>query len=313
MASSVDLLVLGAGAAGTACAIHAAAAGLQAAIVSAAIPRERPGETLHPGVEPVLDQLGVGDAVRAAGWLRHAGHLVGPDRRFIAYGEDARGPWHGFQAPTAQFDELLRARCRALGVRFICGAAEALLHDSSPNGHRVAGVQVAGHDVRALVTVDATGPARFAKKQLRLDERVTGPKRVTASGWLWLAPIQDSVCAWVWGPRATAKSDRRSVLADLLGAADPGRVRGTVASSSIVEHAGAPAHLLFAGDAAFSLSPLAGRGVLRALLMGIMAADTAARIVACPTGLNGVTGSYQQWLTKWFEHEAAAVQEVHPF
>src|ERR671912_112931 len=64
-------------------------------------PRYWPGETLPPGFEPIFAQLGVTNAIEAAGFIRHRGTWVtwsGP-RRFDSFGGDRDGPWLGFQAP----------------------------------------------------------------------------------------------------------------------------------------------------------------------------------------------------------------------
>src|SRR5688572_9625150 len=119
------VVVVGAGPGGGAAAIVAAQAGLRVTLLDAGVaPRERPGETLHPGVEPLFDRLGIGDDVRAAGFVRHAGLSVRWERAltFVPYGADERGAWRGFQAWRATLDAIFERRARALGVEVIRGA-----------------------------------------------------------------------------------------------------------------------------------------------------------------------------------------------
>src|SRR5437016_2714483 len=83
---SVNILVIGGGPGGIAVAITAAQHGLRVAIVEReAFPRHRPGETLHPGVEPLLRQLGVWQEVERLSFLRHAGTHVtwGGEPQFV--------------------------------------------------------------------------------------------------------------------------------------------------------------------------------------------------------------------------------------
>src|SRR4051794_25366150 len=75
-----DLLIIGAGPAGCAAAISARRHGLTVMMLEAsAQPRRVPGETLHPGIEPLFARLGVAAQVARAGFHRHAGIRIGWD------------------------------------------------------------------------------------------------------------------------------------------------------------------------------------------------------------------------------------------
>jgi hypothetical protein len=60
-------------------------------------------------VELHFAQLGVADAVLAAGFTRHLGTWVAwpGSRRFDPFGADSNGPWQGFQAPREELDRIL--------------------------------------------------------------------------------------------------------------------------------------------------------------------------------------------------------------
>ena len=112
-----DVVVVGGGPAGGAAAIACAARGLRVVLLQRdAAELDRPGETLHPGVEPLLAQLGVADRLAEVTGARPAGIWIewGGPRRFEPYGEDADGPWRGFQVSRAAFDTLLLERAREL-------------------------------------------------------------------------------------------------------------------------------------------------------------------------------------------------------
>ncbi len=69
--SRYDVIILGGGPAGSATAIICAQHGLQVALLERdKFPRNRPGETLHPGVEPLLGQLGVLEEILNADFIR---------------------------------------------------------------------------------------------------------------------------------------------------------------------------------------------------------------------------------------------------
>ncbi|CAA9514798.1 MAG: hypothetical protein AVDCRST_MAG67-3023, partial [uncultured Solirubrobacteraceae bacterium] len=68
LALDADVAIVGTGPAGAAAAIACARSGLRVALLERSrLPRERPGETLHPGVEAPLRELGVLERVLAAG------------------------------------------------------------------------------------------------------------------------------------------------------------------------------------------------------------------------------------------------------
>src|SRR6476661_3472845 len=144
-----DVIVVGGGPAGAATANWCARQGLRVALLERArFPRHRPGETLPPGVEPIFGQLGVTEAIHAAGFLRHAGTWVtwaGP-RRFAPFGADGAGSWLGFQAPRAELDRLLldaAVQAEAV-VRQPCRAVRPWLE-----GGAVVGVETADGPIAA--------------------------------------------------------------------------------------------------------------------------------------------------------------------
>ncbi|MDQ3621182.1 MAG: FAD-dependent oxidoreductase, partial [Verrucomicrobiota bacterium] len=113
-----DVAILGAGPAGCALALMAVRAGLRVVLLEQQrYPKRRPGETLHPGAEPLFAQIGVWERIAAADFHRHHGVWVEWDapRAFQSYGEDERGPWLGFQAERVRLDALLLAAVRGAG------------------------------------------------------------------------------------------------------------------------------------------------------------------------------------------------------
>ena len=128
-------------------------------------PRYRPGETLHPGIEPLLRQLGVAEAVLTADFLRHEGTWVvwNGKPRFEAFGADASGSWRGFQAWRADFDSILLAQSHACGaeIRQPAHAISAIVRDS-----RVTGISTTDGPLHASLVVDATGRHRWLARQL---------------------------------------------------------------------------------------------------------------------------------------------------
>ena len=65
-----------------------------------------PGETLHPGVAPILTQLGILEAVEAAATVRPQTQWIVWNKppSEVPYGADSRGPWRAFQVPRSDLE-----------------------------------------------------------------------------------------------------------------------------------------------------------------------------------------------------------------
>lgn len=347
-----DVAVLGAGPGGAAAAIMCARAGLRVALVERdAFPRERPGETLHPGVEPLLEQLGVAEAVRAAGFLRHAGHWVewGGARRFEPFGADGADgpdgaggpddavPWLGFQAWRADFDALLVAHARAVGVAVLqpCRAIGPLVA-----GARVVGVETSAGPLVAPFVVDAAGGGHWLARQLKLtvkkySRRLTArygyaegacaarddaPSIVAdARGWTWTARVRPGLYQWTrltLDDREVSEASGAAELApnwlptELRGLRPRGAARGADVTWRAVESPAGAGYFL-CGDAAAVLDPASSHGVLKALMSGMMAAHQIALVRSGRAGEREAAARYTAWLREWFAHDVTRLRELY--
>ncbi len=291
--------------------------------------RERPGETLHPGIEPLLKQLGIGDDLAAVTGARHTGIWIewGGARRFEAFGADTDGAWHGFQVNRRQFDALLLARAEALGVTVLHGVSVSapLLDDGI-----VCGVATGGGPIPARLVLDASGRSRWLARALDIDNPAYSPPLVArygyvegrcpqrdnaplligdAHGWTWTALVRPNTYQWT---RVALNGDKlqKDWLPDEFQHMQPlGGAHGADVTWRLATEPAGPGWFLV-GDAAALLDPSASHGVLKALMSGIAAAHLAAAVLQGKAPAMEAAHAYRDWLSGWF---AADVKQLKSF
>jgi len=309
-----DVLIIGAGPSGCAAALRACQAGLSVVMLEANRRiKQAPGETLHPGVEPLLQQIGVLEKVLNAGFIRHDGVWVQScDRQhFSSYGGDFTGKWRGFQVDRQVFHGILLQAAIDAGVTVIrpCRPENVFFE----NG-RLAGVIVNGTPLRAEWTVDSTGRTAWLAKMLALAEHTyspplyarfgwrdetareddAGPRfRFRTDGWDWMARVNSHRVAWV---ELRIRQAHEKTGMDLTW-----RVRPQCAG---------PGYCLL-GDAAAALDPALSHGVIRALMSGILFGY----LVDCRyrTGMpeRDVITAYCDWIHSQFEFDQRHLRKLY--
>ncbi len=325
-----DVLVVGGGPAGSAAAISCAQRGLRVAqLEGQGFPRFRPGESLHPGIEPLLQQLGVADQVCSQGTIRFPGQWVqwdGPPR-FSGFGEDLAGPWLGFQIARARLDAELLQRAEMLGVRVLqpCRARRLLTHD-----RRVIGLESDSGPLFAPYLIDASGATGWLSRQFSLKVRRHSPQliarygylkgcidpyeqtphlRADPDGWTWVARVEDQLLHWTRLCFDKSSPKSRSVPEHLQRLPFAGSIRGADVSWRI-SAALAGAGFFTVGDAASVLDPAASHGVLKALMTGMQAAQAVFDCLQQPDVQYEAQAQYSRWVRDWFERD---LMQMHRF
>jgi flavin-dependent dehydrogenase len=310
-----DVVVVGAGPAGCAAAIHAATSGLRVALIEKALfPRDLPGEALHPDVSRLFAELGVAEALSRAGFISNPGWIRerSGDRSFVPFVGES-GLQFGFQAWRSDLDSILLAQVRRAGVAVVqpVSGAKAFLADD-----RVAGIEVGGKRWYSRHLVDASGATRWLSRSLRLPVKNFSPRLVARyayfDGELGIIPeFREHACGWTW--LARVRKDRCQcvqlglsvdVVPPPFDCLPPNvRFRGAdVTWRLIPECAGAGYYLC--GDAAAVLDPAASSGVARALASGLKAADLIVQVTLNRMDSLEAAALYRQWYAKQFVDQA---------
>jgi geranylgeranyl reductase family protein len=329
-----DVIIVGAGPAGSTAAASLARRGRDVLLLDRAeFPRDKPcGDGIPPGTVGILNDLGMGDALRTAGFapVRAVRLVSGAGRDFRMEFTPRRADSEFLIAPRVQFDELLRRHAVACGARFECAhAREALLEDG-----RIAGVRAQQNgdvrDLRARVVIGADGATSVMARSLSrrkaretergvairayLDGVTTLPatvefhfSRELAPGYGWVFPLgarRANVGVILRADRFKRRGvslerllhrflASRDVSARLEGGARPVDV-----ASWQLPYAtpGSPARAfdgaLLVGDAGHFVDSVTGEGIHHAVVSAAIAAEVADEALARPDRFAAILSSF---------------------
>jgi flavin-dependent dehydrogenase len=231
--SDCDVLIIGGGPAGSTAAALLAERGYRVTLLEKAHhPRFHIGESLLPANLPLLEKLGVADAVKAIGMEKWGAEFVSPhhDHQQMFEFADAldKSMPMAYQVRRSEFDEILirnasskNARviegCQAREIKFLPDHAGAIVNARNDDGTEL--------EVRARFVLDASGRDTFLGNRLKVKQRnrkhnssavyghYAGAERNAGKtagnitifwfehGWFWYIPLVDgttSVGAVIW-------------------------------------------------------------------------------------------------------------------
>ena len=304
-----DAIIIGAGPAGLAAAI--ALQRIRKTVVVLERGRDvadGPGETFHPGIEPIFEQLGVAKNIVETAHSRHGGiHVEYPTHnRHVPYGPG----WRGFQVRRKVLSGALSAKYSAQGghIEF---SSLAYAYERHRENHVVHTKQATW---QSKLLIDASGKASWLDRQLGTAMETRSPRiwlhygytktasRVTTDPvltlqperWRWQAPLGDGETAWVEGTGKRYKT--KPTGARILD--------GTWKKSALPAGPG----FFRVGDSACRLDPRNGHGVLRAMMSSIMCVHLYNAVANKNVTPTLAANLYQKWLNHWFEYDATQLR-----
>lgn len=322
----VDVVIVGAGPAGTAAAVTSAAAGLSTIVITKPLPecseKVRAVQSIHPGVLSLLAHLDMMELVEVSSQGRFTGIQVNGHWNRLSTEEEE---WEGHHIDRYLFDQGLQAALDRKGITIIETVLKAPQMSNETDG--VVFRLSDGQCIKANYMVDATGYQRINKKIIQLEEKIystslycwSGVHRTRdvfphtevltqftkeEDGWLWLAPHGTDATTW------TKLSTQKSVSSPFhyltpLAKARAYNVRWR-ASRPICKD-----HVLLCGDSAGMLDPAAGQGILNAFMSGIMAARCVFDCLHHPDQKALLLMYYDQWFIQEFENKVTQLMSYY--
>lgn len=175
------MIVVGGGPAGSVAAAVLARAGLKTLLLEAQQhPRCKVGESLLPGIIPILEDIGALQQVSDAGFARKTGSTLwnwGQTPKWELWFADSDAYESAWFVDRARFDALLFAHARDCGAqtraqtavrRVICDP------DGAPCGVELSTHTKASAELRARAIIDASGPARVVCGRFTSTQAIPG-------------------------------------------------------------------------------------------------------------------------------------------
>lgn len=313
-----DVCVIGAGPAGSVFAARMAQLGHAVTLVERAqFPRRHLGESLSPGVLPLLETVGAREAVESAGFERVRRVLVdwegGAQVR-----EDPRE--EGLLVDRGRFDRILLDRARALGVRVLQPARVVARCEIAEGWSIRIATESGAIELKADFLADAGGRSSHAQRRrtgcptLALYAYWQGsdlPRepRIEAGddAWTWCVPLPDGTCntlvfvdpAEFRAMRSGSLRDefllrirRSSLLAGCRDAHLASAVEAIDATPYLAEDC-VSATSLRMGEAALAIDPVSSSGVQKAMQSALAAAVVANTLLRRPDSADAAMRFYR--------------------
>jgi len=325
-----DICIVGAGPAGSTLASRVAGFGHRVCLIErAAFPRAHLGESLSPGVLPLLEVIGARDAVEAAGFYRGRDVRV----RWDQGTQLRRDPRHeGLLVDRGRFDALLLDRAKKAGVRVLQPASVRERHWDEDGWRLRIEIDEGMVDLRTKFFADASGRAAAVPARKRRTGRHTlalyaywrgrhlpEEPRIEAGedAWYWGVPLPDGTYNTLVfvdaeslrsAPRVTITARfhqliaRSGLMEECEGASLASSVLAADATPYVDEECVTRCSIKV-GDAALAIDPLSSSGVQKAIQNALAGAVVVNSLLRKP--------DWSAAAIRFFQESVATASDLH--
>jgi 2-polyprenyl-6-methoxyphenol hydroxylase-like FAD-dependent oxidoreductase len=329
-----EVCIIGGGPAGASAALRLAALGHQVCLLERSeSPQRRAGESLTPGIWPLLELLGLRDRVAEAGFTPGVrSHILWANERVEQV--EQRGHEPGLIADRAHFDSLLLMAAGEQGVRVLRPVAAQRIQRCD-GGYKILALQ--GHEelsIEARFIVDASGrrgvlpgtreptSARTLALHAYLrGEGLPGTTRVEAveDGWYWGTRLPDGTFSMMlfFDPELVTLAGRSGLEPLLRSRLAASHLFAECARAELVEGLRTRDATAYSdpvsighdfvklGEAAFALDPLSSTGVEKAMQTALTGSLEVHTLLARPANASSAFSFHTERQREAVEQHAA--------
>ncbi len=338
-----DIIVIGAGPAGSVSALQLARCGYRVCVVERNLfPRQHVGESLPPSIFPLLESIGLRERIEEVGFLRcQAAHIKwagAPEWK-----SNSEPMQSGLQVDRGRFDQILLNAAVEHGVHLIQPATVgAAVLRSSQQWNLSVRSEGRNISLNARFIVDASGRAGCLRAGQRIcrgvetlaifawwrNTSLTGSETRIEAGqdcWYWGAPLPDGTFnATVFVDRNRVRSLRPPAIeqlyrqlisnSELLQECAVNGIADRVLVCDATCRSNQPAvgvDWCKVGEAAFSLDPLSSQGVLTALASATRGAAVANTVLKNPESADLASRFYADRQCEIIDRHTSLCKELY--
>ena len=329
----MDVFIIGAGVAGCSCAIQLRKAGFNVTMIDITTsPRFRPGESCHPGIEPILHQLGVWQDVLDHDFVRYNSTVLNNEGKETEEFFNEENQWQGFQFPRDVFDSILLNKAISQGAKFI---AQTKTLNIVSRENNVSAIITDKGEFKFDFLIDATGSKSLTSIKLglqrekyslpiisnysqlftkeKLPHKLKSYFEITNDYWGYISLIKPKTYSVTFSSKnSSMQIDKNLFLSRHFIEPYSEIISKSFETSWSITNNNKFENLYLVGDALMTFDPTSSKGILKSIMTGIYAAYILDNVKTNKLTKTQGSTAYQKWSYDFFEKELESIKQLLP-